>query len=100
MKQNTNIVAEAKADVAAKQAQEKADQQAANKALGITPWYINLLIWIMDAAAAVGVLALAIVGALSLIQAELSDTTKIGIAALVVGLLASRLLERVFKVRR
>lgn len=96
----STIVADAKADVAAKQAQAQAEQKAANKAAGIKPWYINLLIWLMDAFATVAILALAIVGALSLIEAGLDGTVKLGISALVVGLLASRLLERVFAVRR
>lgn len=61
-----------------------------------TPWYINLIKWLFDAIAAVAVLALAVIGALSLLQTTLSTEVKIGIATLVVGLLAMRLLDRVF----
>lgn len=89
MNKNSNIVAEAKADAKAKRTPREGK-----------PWYINLIVWLMDALAAVAILALAIQGALSMVQADLSTYVKIGVAILVVGLLASRLLERVFQARR
>lgn len=87
---NKSIVEEVKAEAKAKQALQP-------KGLRGTPWYINAIMWILDVLAAVSVLALAIQGALSLLQTNLGTEVKIGIAALVVGLLATRLLERVFK---
>lgn len=88
---NKSIVEEVKAEALAS---AKAKQALQPKS---TPWYINLLMWVLDVLAAVAVLALAVQGALSLLQTNLGTSVKLGIAALVVGLLATRLLERVFK---
>lgn len=63
-------------------------------------WIVRLIIWVMDALSAVAVLALAVMGAKSLIMAELNGEIKVGIAVLVVGLLAARILERAFQTRR
>lgn len=83
-----SIVAQAKKDVAAK--------QAANKPKG-NPWYVNMIAWIFDSLSVVIILALAVIGALSLIEAGIDNEIKLGIALVVVGLLASRLLDRIFK---
>lgn len=65
-----------------------------------SPWYIKMAVWFLDTFSAIAILALAIRGAVELVQSSLAAEAKIGIAALIVGLLASRLLERVFQVRR
>lgn len=59
-------------------------------------WYVNLTVWIIDTLSAVILLALAIIGALSLVNSSMAGEVKIGIAVFIVGLLATRLLERVF----
>jgi flagellar biosynthesis component FlhA len=91
---SNSIVAEAKESVAIKKAQAKEEAKANRTG---NPWYINLVMWIFDSLATIAILGLAIIGAQSLIATTLSETVKIGIAALVVGLLATRLLERIFK---
>lgn len=62
-----------------------------------TPWWANALVWLLDSLSAAAILALAIIGALTLIQSDITWEVKIGISALVVGLMAARLIERIFK---
>lgn len=85
------LLEEVKSNDAARKAEEKA---------GRKPWYIVAIIWLLDVLSAIGILALAIYGASRLISPTMDKWVIIGISALVVGLLASRMIERVFSVRR
>jgi len=85
------LLEEVKSDAAARKAEAKANT---------TPWYVNAIIWLLDVISAIGILALAIYGASQIVSPTMDKWTIIGISALVVGLLASRMIERIFSVRR
>lgn len=91
MKKSINgkeLIAQAKADVKAKQIAERG-----------TPWYVKAVVFLFDFLAAVIILALAIQGAKNMLGTNLSEEVKYGLAALVIGLFAARLIERIFKAR-
>ena len=84
---------EAKARIAQRAAEQ---EQVEKKTKGGKPWYVNLLVWLFDFVAAIAILALAVKGGVSLIDAGITNTQAIGIATVVVGILAMRLIDRIF----
>lgn len=65
-----------------------------------TPLAVRLAMGALDTLAVVAILALAIIGAMQIINSSLQGEVKVGLAVAVVGLLAARLTERVFAARR
>lgn len=63
------------------------------------PLILTGLFWVFDSLSAIGILALAIKGAAAFIKVASTDV-KTGMAIVIVGLLATRLIERVFDQRR
>lgn len=63
------------------------------------PAIVRAIFWAFDVLATALILALAIRGAASFVKTASSDV-KVGVAVTIVGLLAMRLIERIFDQRR
>lgn len=76
--------------------QEAVQAAAKEETLNSPSKLLKVVVWALDALSAVVLLALAILGGQKLLQASLDSNVKIGITVFIVGLLASRLTEKVF----
>jgi len=67
--------------------------------LAVKPWYINMLIWLADALSIVVILAFAVIGIRSLIKDMINPEYALAIAVIIVGALAFRTVEKLYRHR-
>jgi len=95
MTKGQEILAEVKAKAAATKKAEKAEIKATTK-----PWYINMLIWVVDTASIVVILALAIYALRNIIKLGINPEYALAISVVIVGALAFRTVERLYRNRK